>query len=98
MLVSVSQPLSAAGAAGLEQSPRPGTQAALHSPPPQLALLVPTVEHFLSQAPQLAGSVLRLLSQPLSVLGAAGVAQLPKPVLQLDSHRPETQLRVTTFA
>jgi hypothetical protein len=75
--VLVSQPSSALGAAGCVQLPRLAVQVEVHSPPAQASAAVPVVEQARPQAPQFAGSVPVLVSQPLSAVGAPGVVQLP---------------------
>jgi hypothetical protein len=90
----VSQPSSAAGAAGCVQLPALPLQVEVHKPPAQLAVATPADEQARAQAPQLAVEVARLVSQPSSAAGAAGCVQLPKPPVQVELHTPPVQLVV----
>src|SRR5947207_807093 len=79
VLMGVSQPLSAAGATGRLQLPRPPPQADVHKPPPQLTTEVPTALQARLQAPQFSVLVLMLVSQPFWRLESQSL----KPLLQL---------------
>lgn len=96
--VSVSQPSSAVGAAGIAQLARPVTQLELHEPLLHEVALVPLVEQARPQAPQFATSEAKKLSQPLSEPGKAGSEQFPKPPVQLEVHRPAVQVRLLVLA
>jgi hypothetical protein len=63
--VSVSQPSSAAGAAGVVQLPLPSTQVDVQSPALHTAAATPCPEQARVQDPQWAGSVSVFVSQPL---------------------------------
>jgi hypothetical protein len=95
--VSVSQPLSASGGAGVVQLLNPPLHVELHTPAEQLLTATLLSAHTRLQAPQLLTSDERPVSQPLSGAGAAGVEQLPKPELQVEVHRPALQAAVATF-
>jgi hypothetical protein len=67
------------------------------APQPQIPLMQLNPDgHALPHAPQLAGVVLRSVSQPSSAAGAAGWLQLPFPGEQVELHRPAAHVAVFT--
>jgi hypothetical protein len=54
--------------------------------------------HVLPQPPQSSELAVVLVSQPSSVAGAAGVAQLPEPRTHVDVQRPAEQISAATLA
>ena len=90
VVVVTSQPLAAL----LSQSAKPAAQAIPQTPPLHDAVpLVPL--HACPQVPQLARSLLVVVSQPSASLFAL---QSPKPVAQAPLHTPAAQVRVGMFA
>ena len=56
------------------------------------------LEHLRPQAPQLFGSKETEVSQPSSAVGAAGLAQLSKPVVQVGLHNPPLHATAVALA
>lgn len=77
MARSISQPSSAAGAAGRLQLPLVPEQVDVQSPALQDNVWTPEVEQVRPQAPQFRASLAVDVSQPLSTAGGAGVVQSP---------------------
>lgn len=92
-----SQPSSAAGAAGVEQSAHPVEHVGAHCPAEHHRAAVLVEEQTRPHAPQFDGSASTAISQPSSAAGGAGCEQLPYPGVQVDVHRPAAHAAVETF-
>jgi len=89
--VAVSQPSSAAGAAGCTQLPKPALQLELHTPPLQARDATEVVAQARSQAPQWSVLVERSVSQPFAI----SPSQSPSEPGQLPiAHFPALQAGV----
>jgi hypothetical protein len=96
--VLVSQPSSAAGAAGAEQLPQPAAQLGAQTPALQSSEVVFALEHCRLQEPQCVMLSCRSVSQPSSAAGAVGVEQLTQPAAQLGAQRRALQASEVAFA
>ena len=86
LLDASSQPSSADVDAGVLQFTWPRVQLEVHTPPEQASPCTFVVAHARVQEPQASGSVDRLLSQPLSAVGADGSVQSAHPAAQDGAH------------
>jgi hypothetical protein len=97
LLNVASQPSSSAGALGWPQLPKPAWQLDVQRPPAQLAVATLVSEQARPQPPQCCKSSETSFSQPSSAVGAGGCEQFPKPLWQLESHRPALQDRAAVL-
>lgn len=97
VLVFVSQPSSGFGEAGSLQLPLPAMHVELQVPPEQDRVATLLLLQLRPQTPQLSGSVLTLVSQPLSAVGGEGCVQLLYPDWHSESHLPIEQERDETW-